>query len=156
MPSILAVHFPQTIAFHVTRSGNRFNGCYMDGGRAVFEGSAVKDNIWTNGFECCQGASAAPGTTASGITLVGNSIGPGLQIMNNEFGGGSIYHCSTFDPVSGFCDDQPPAGRAHASKSCSAILNITVAGRECRFPRVLHPLALTVRLASVCDLFPSS
>jgi hypothetical protein len=51
------------------------NGCYMDGGRAVFTQSALGANIWTNGFECCQGASAAPGTTASGITLVGNKIG---------------------------------------------------------------------------------
>ena len=26
---------------------------------------------------------------------VGDKVGSGLQIMNNEFGGGSIYHCSS-------------------------------------------------------------
>ena len=79
-----AVHFADSIAFHVTGGGNRFNGCYIDGGRAIFTGGALKRNIWTNGFECCQGAGPAPGTTASGITLIGDEVGPGLQIVNNE------------------------------------------------------------------------
>lgn len=42
---------------------------------------------WINGFECCQGATAAAGTPGSGIVLVGSEIGPGLQIMNNEASG---------------------------------------------------------------------
>ena len=87
-----AVAFPETKAFHITGSKNRFSGCYIDGGRAVFEGDGLKVNIWERGFECCQIGSAAPGTTSSGIVLVGNSIGPGLQIINNEFQGGSIFH----------------------------------------------------------------
>ena len=90
-----AVAFADTMAFHVTGGGNRFNGCYIDGGRAVFEEKALSRNIWTNGFECCQGASPAAGTTPSGILLLGDTVGPGLQIMNNEFGGGSIYHRSS-------------------------------------------------------------
>ena len=101
-----AVHFSDTIAFGINGNGNRMNGCYMDGGRAIFSKGALGANIWTNGFECCQGASAFPGTTASGITLVGDHIGPGLQIINNEFGGGSIYHCSEAAFQAGNCGRQ--------------------------------------------------
>jgi hypothetical protein len=35
-------------AFSITSGGNRFHGCYIDGGRAVFSGSALSHNIWTN------------------------------------------------------------------------------------------------------------
>ena len=31
-----AVHFPDTVAFGIHGNGNRMNGCYMDGGRAIF------------------------------------------------------------------------------------------------------------------------
>ena len=79
-----AVHFRDTMAFRVTGGGNRFTGCYIDGGRAVFEGGALSRNIWERGFECCQRGPEAPGTTASGILLVGDTVGPGLQIINNE------------------------------------------------------------------------
>jgi hypothetical protein len=65
-----AVFFHDSIAFHITGGGNRLNGCYIDGGRAIFTEKALTKNIWTNGFECCQGAAPAPGTTASGILLV--------------------------------------------------------------------------------------
>jgi hypothetical protein len=95
-----AVHFADSMAFHVTGSGNRFSGCYIDGGRGVFESNALSRNIWTNGFECCQNGPAAPGTTSSGLLLVGDKVGPGLQIVNNEFGGGSIFHRSKL-PESG-------------------------------------------------------
>ena len=94
-PDNHAVAFADTMAFHVTGGGNRFSGCYIDGGRAVFEERALSRNIWTNGFECCQGAAPAAGTAASGILLIGDTVGPGLQIMNNAFGGGSIYHRSS-------------------------------------------------------------
>jgi hypothetical protein len=40
----------------------------------VLQRGALQRNIWTNGFECCQGASPAPGTTASGILLVGDKV----------------------------------------------------------------------------------
>ena len=36
-----AVHFPDTIAFHITGGGNRLSGCYIDGGRAIFTGSGL-------------------------------------------------------------------------------------------------------------------
>jgi len=113
-----AVAFADTKAFHVTGGGNRFLGCYIDGGRAVLEEAALTRNLWQNGFECCQGASPAFGTTASGILLHGDKIGPGLQIINNEFGGGSIYH--------------RPSTRARRSAACPARLNVSVAGRECQ------------------------
>lgn len=90
-PDNNAVAFANTAAFHVSGGGNRLNGCYIDGGRAIFTGSALSRNIWTNGFECCQASSAAAGTTSSGITLVGTAVGDGLQIVNNEFGGGTVY-----------------------------------------------------------------
>ena len=77
------------MAFHVTKGGNRFNGCYADGGRCVFDGGGTMRNIWTNGFECCAGAGL--GEINHGIILKGDSIGPGLQIYGNLFGGGSIW-----------------------------------------------------------------
>ena len=30
-----AVAFNNTMAFHVTKHGNRFNGCYIDGGKWI-------------------------------------------------------------------------------------------------------------------------
>lgn len=98
-----ALHYPETMAFHVTSEGNRFDGCYIDGGRAIFEGGALRNNVWTNGFECCAGAAPAPGTASrngtsgSGIVLMGDHIGPGIIITQNEFGGGSVYHMPTPD-----------------------------------------------------------
>ena len=84
--------FADSYAFHITKGGNRFLGCYIDGGRAVFDEQALTRNIWQQGFECCQRGPPAPGTNGSGIYLRGDKVGPGLQIINNEFGGGSIYH----------------------------------------------------------------
>lgn len=40
-PDNKALNFKDSVnamAFHITAGGNRFNGCYMDGGRAVLEG----------------------------------------------------------------------------------------------------------------------
>ena len=111
-----AVAYANTKAFWVTSGGNRFFGCYIDGGRAVFEEAALTRNLWQNGFECCQRGEPAFGTTASGILLKGDKIGPGLQIINNEFGGGSIYH-------------RPSTAR---SDNCPARLNVSVADRECQ------------------------
>jgi len=88
-PLNAATAFADSMAFHVTASGNRFMGCYIDGGRAIFEEKATAKNIWQQGFECCQRSKEAPGTTRSGITLLGNNMEPGLQIVNNIFGGGS-------------------------------------------------------------------
>lgn len=129
-----AVHFPDTIAFHNTGSGNRFSGCYMDGGRAIFTSAALKETIWTNGFECCQGTSPAPGTTASGITLVGDVVGPGLQIMNNEFGGGSIYHCSSAAFAAGQCADASSDVQVANlnPENCTVSLNVSAAGLNCQ------------------------
>ncbi len=68
--------FPQGVmAFHVTGGGNRFDGCYIDGSRAVFVGGGLANNVWVNGFECCAGYDGP-----HGIELVGNKIGPGLTI----------------------------------------------------------------------------
>jgi len=138
-----AVHFPDTIAFGINGNGNRMNGCYMDGGRAIFSKGALGANIWTNGFECCQGASAFPGTTASGITLVGDHIGPGLQIINNEFGGGSIYHCSEAAFQAGNCAGNAPDTMVGDKKkawkaahptdvNCTGLLNVSVANMDCQ------------------------
>jgi len=85
-----ALAFNDTMAFHVPSSGNRFDGCYIDGGRAVFEGDGLQQNLWTNGFECCAGRGLEQ--VPHGIILRGNTIGPGLQIFGNMFNGGSITH----------------------------------------------------------------
>ena len=113
------------MAFHVTRGGNRFNGCYIDGGRAVFEGGALQKNTWSNGFECCQRGEPAPGTSASGILLVGDTVGPGLQIVNNQFGGGSITHVSKLPEHSVLSTSDGPA-------NCTARLNESAADKDCQ------------------------
>eukprot|EP00051_Salpingoeca_urceolata_P012150 m.150747 g.150747 ORF g.150747 m.150747 type:complete len:494 (-) comp17391_c0_seq1:77-1558(-) len=88
-----ALHFDDTRAFRLTSQGNRLTGCYIDGGRAYIEGSAVSHTLWTDGFECCAGGGL--GNVPHGIFIVGNSIGPGLQITDCIFGGGSIYHLNS-------------------------------------------------------------
>ena len=49
-------------------------GCYIDGGRAVFTGSALTHNIWQQGFECCQGASPAPAAIDETVILLALSL----------------------------------------------------------------------------------
>jgi hypothetical protein len=130
-PDNHAVAFPDTMAFYITRGGNRLQGCYIDGGRAVFQGSktatarggALSRNIWSNGFECCQRGDPAPGTSASGILLVGDKVGPGLEIINSEFGGGSITHVSSRLPLT----------IARADANCTARLNVSSANRDCKY-----------------------
>ena len=105
------------MAFHVTNGGNRFDGCYIDGGRAVFEGTGLSDNIWTNGFECC----AAVKGVNHGIILAGDQIGPGLTIAKNEFGGGAIYH------------EPAPSTVAASKKDCSAkTFPFNISGVQCQ------------------------
>ena len=82
------------MAFHVTVGQNRFDGCYIDGSRAVFEGGGLSGNTWVNGFECCAGCGGA-----HGVELRGNSVGPGLTITHNLFRGGNVYSNAT-GPVS--------------------------------------------------------
>ena len=82
------------MAFHITGGQNRFDGCYIDGSRAVFEGSGLSGNTWVNGFECCAGCAGA-----HGVELRGNSVGPGLTITANLFRGGNVYSNAT-GPVS--------------------------------------------------------
>jgi hypothetical protein len=125
-----AVAFADTMAFHITRGGNRLQGCYIDGGRAVFEGvaspgirgGALSRNIWSNGFECCQRGDPAPGTSASGILLIGDKVGPGLEIVNNQFGGGLVRHISS----------RLPLKTARADANCTARLNVSAANRDCQ------------------------
>eukprot|EP00056_Hartaetosiga_gracilis_P004769 m.78056 g.78056 ORF g.78056 m.78056 type:complete len:379 (-) comp11940_c3_seq3:113-1249(-) len=95
-PANKALHFNDTMAFHITDGGNRFHGCYIDGGRAVFEGSGLSRNTWMNGFECCAGGGL--GDIPHGIMLRGDTIGPGLRITNNIFGGGGIWYEPTSAP----------------------------------------------------------
>lgn len=92
-PMNVALAYKDTgaMAFHVTESGNRFNGCYIDGGRAVFTGKGLQGNVWTNGFECC---AVVPGVN-HGLILSGDEVGPGLHITHNMFAGGSIWHETT-------------------------------------------------------------
>ena len=77
------------MAFHINEGGNRFTGCYIDGSRAVFEGSGLAHNVWTGGFECCAGGGLE--SVPHGIELHGDTIGPGLVITQNIFQGGSIF-----------------------------------------------------------------
>ena len=70
-------------------------------------------------------------------------MGPGLQIINNEFGGGSIYHCSEAAYAAGNCAGTAPdtmVGEkkkawkaAHAADvNCTGLLNVSVASRDCQ------------------------
>jgi len=133
-----AVAFANTMAFHVTGAGNRFSGCYIDGGRAVFEKAALAKNIWMNGFECCQRGSPAPGTSASGILLVGDKLGPGLEIVHNEFGGGSIYHVSELPErnialaTGSSSGGGGGGGGGPADPNCTARLNESSANKDCQ------------------------
>ena len=124
-----AVAFANTAAFHVLKGGNRFSGCYIDGGRGIFESTALSKNVWTHGFECCQRGAAAPGTTASGITLVGNDFGPGLQIVHNEFGGGQIYHIDKLWPS--FYSNAETAVNPTGDRNCTAEFNVSSASLDC-------------------------
>jgi len=94
-PNNVALAFKDegAMAFYVTGSSNRFNGCYIDGGRGVFTGGGLKNNIWMNGFECC----AAIRGVNHGLILKGDTIGPGLHFTHNIFGSGSIVHESSSD-----------------------------------------------------------
>eukprot|EP00656_Telonema_subtile_P038343 TRINITY_DN430_c0_g1_i3.p1 TRINITY_DN430_c0_g1~~TRINITY_DN430_c0_g1_i3.p1 ORF type:complete len:395 (-),score=63.83 TRINITY_DN430_c0_g1_i3:107-1291(-) len=107
-PSNQALHWNDTMAFHVTSGGNRFSGCYADGGRVVFQGAGLAKNLWTNGFECCAGAGLADvphGIILRGSEQNGGVVGPGLQIWGNEFNGGSVY----FEDLHGVAIEHPPA-----------------------------------------------
>jgi len=118
------VHFPDTMAFHVTSGGNRFSGCYIDGGRAVFEEKALQENIWERGFECCQRGEPANGSTGSGIVLIGDVVGPGLQIINNEIQSGTIYHLPSSSLAASLQED---------TSSCDAhTFNLSVANADCQ------------------------
>jgi hypothetical protein len=125
-----AVHYTDTKAFHVTSSGNRFTGCYIDGGRAVFTEAALRRNTWMNGFECCQGTSAAAGTTGSGILLVGKDVGPGLTITHNEFGGGGIFHRRTLWPAAGATKERPSANEQSSAGTCAGAANLNVSAND--------------------------
>jgi hypothetical protein len=82
----LAFEKEGVMAFHITDGQNRFTGCYIDGSRAVFEGAGLSNNVWLGGFECC---ADAPGI--HGIELLGDAVGPGLTIAQNQFRGGTVY-----------------------------------------------------------------
>jgi len=77
------------MAFHVTEGQNRFMGCYVDGGRAVFEGGGLSGNVWTHGFECCAGGGLDG--VPHGIELLGDAVGPGLEITHSIFRGGNVF-----------------------------------------------------------------
>ena len=57
---------------------------------------------------------------------MGDKVGPGLQIVNNEFGGGTIYHRSSLWTAASL------AAEATAAPNCSGRLNVSVANRECQ------------------------
>jgi hypothetical protein len=122
-PSNQAIRFFPfgVMAFHVTDGQNRFDGCYIDGSRAVFEGSGLSGNICEQPTSTqlaparalphllrnlAQTNHSTPAGTngfeccagyagAHGIELIGNAIGPGLTITNNLFRGGNIYSTNT-------------------------------------------------------------
>lgn len=133
--------FSDTMAFHITRDGDRFNGCYIDGGRAVFDGDrAVSKNIWVNGFECCQRGATHPGTTKSGITLISpsNTVGPGLQIIDNEFGGGGIFLRTAMWPNTTGVDilqtldtSDPSKVFRSSSAPCGPQFNVSTNDKDC-------------------------
>ena len=164
-----AVAFADTKAFHITRGGNRFSGCYIDGGRAVFEPAALTRNIWTKGFECCQRGDPAPGTPSSGIILVGTKVGPGLSIINNEFGGGSIFHLPAMWPGGGGGPDRAPTaaaigdGRDAADppvKACARtdpvgrylpnFLNTSSSGKDCQGLKPQESASTPAACAAAC------
>jgi hypothetical protein len=164
-----AVAFPDTKAFHITKGGNRFSGCYIDGGRAVFEPAALTRNIWTKGFECCQRGDAASGTPSSGIVLIGTKVGPGLSIINNEFGGGSIFHLPQMWPGGGGPPDtsndspadtpdppivNPPPTQCPRTDPVGGFdpdfLNASSAGKDCDGLTFRHGVSTLAQCAAAC------
>ena len=49
-PMNRALAFNDTMAFHVSSQGNRFSGCYADGGRVVFSGSGMSASAGMSTF----------------------------------------------------------------------------------------------------------
>jgi len=87
------------MAFYVTGGQNRFNGCYIDGGRAVFESGGLQNNIWMNGFACCANIDGVDW----GIILKGDVIGPGLHFTHNIFQPGAMIHHESDQAVNDDC-----------------------------------------------------
>ena len=142
MTCVRIVAFADSYAFHITGAGNRFMGCYIDGGRAVFDEAALTRNIWQQGFECCQRGLPAPGTNGSGIYLRGNKVGPGLQIINNEFSGGSIYHV----PVSPDAQAVLPLGK-DSQKNGNRTSNYEIQGVRIADNSMAHALGTQAELS---------
>lgn len=120
------------MAFHVTKGGNRFNGCYADGGRCVFEGaSGLTRNVWTNGFECCAGAGLSD--VNHGIILKGDTVGPGLQIYGNLFGGGSIWHepATAPDHIAMAVPILEDGARTPSTLRAGCQFNFNISGMQC-------------------------
>ena len=145
--------FPEGVmAFHVTVGQNRFDGCYIDGSRAVFEGDGLEGNVWVNGFECCAGY---PGP--HGIELLGAKVGPGLIIKDNLFRGGNIYSNSsgaavtvTGTDISGNSFTGAGAG-SRASMSLTQTAATSWAFDFCSqliFPSIARVVSVTVTAAS--------
>ena len=91
--------------------------------------SAVPSPLLTCSLPVLRLSAAVEGTTASGITLVGAKVGAGLQIMNNEFGGGQVYQIDelwpSFNTASTF-EETLTSGR-----DCQSEFNISAASHEC-------------------------
>ena len=79
------------LAFRVTQKMNRFTGCYIDGGRALFTGDGLSQNTWVQGFECC---ASVFGDIPHGIWLNGSDI-EGMVITHNIFRGGNVFATNT-------------------------------------------------------------
>jgi hypothetical protein len=115
-------------AFFVTAGGNRFNGCYADGGRCVFVGGGLSKNRWMNGFECCAGGGL--GGINHGIILAGDSIGPGLEITHNMFNGGSVWH----EPAPNTSSDRDIRAHVHSMAppgDCATAFKYNTTGLQC-------------------------
>lgn len=54
----------------------------------MFEGPALQDNLWVDGFDCCAGAGLD--NVPHGVLLMGDTIGPGFQLTQNAFNSGGI------------------------------------------------------------------
>lgn len=135
-----ALAFPDTMAFHIAGGGNRFTGCYIDGGRAVFEpgatGGGHQGTIWTDGYECCAG-SGLEGVPHGLILKTGAgaaaAVGPGLHISHCNFNGGSIWHQPASWP-SGAGGANAPGGNncsAAAGGGAAGAFPVNVSGVQC-------------------------